>query len=319
MDKQQKNLYYTIMKKARFSIVFLLIFLLGTFTTHAQQEKQAKKYIIPFQLTAFNNISVKAILNDKDTIQLMLHTAANDITLTEATTARLKTLVFNGSNDSVKSWGGQANVSRFSNNNSLRIGDLHWTDLEISENRNSGQNTDGKFGLQLFAGKVVELDFDRNVIVVSTTLPRKVKKYERLPLLFKNDNMFVQARCSTGSGVIDNKFLIHSGYAGAMLLDDQFAADNKLGEQLRITGQQDLKDSYGNVLKTTKAIMPILTLGHYQLHDVPAGFFEGAIGRQKMSIIGGDILRRFNWVINAERDYIFLKPNKQSKSSYLNS
>ena len=40
---------------------------------------------IPFQLTEHNNLSVPAILNDQDTLQLMLHTAASGLTvITEA-------------------------------------------------------------------------------------------------------------------------------------------------------------------------------------------------------------------------------------------
>ena len=49
------------------------------------------------------------------------------------------------------------------------------------------------------------------------------------------------------------------------------------------------------------------------------GFFEGAIGIQKMSILGGDILKRFNIIIDAERKFIYLKTNKFTKVSYKNS
>jgi hypothetical protein len=77
-----------------------------------------------------------------------------------------------------------------------------------------------------------------------------------------------------------------------------------------------LKDSYGNVLKTRKAILPALIIGDEILTDVPAGFFEGAIGRQKMSIFGGDILKRFNIRIDARREHIYLKANNLRKTDY---
>ncbi|WP_315815508.1 hypothetical protein [Paraflavitalea speifideaquila] len=110
----------------------------------------------------------------------------------------------------------------------------------------------------------------------------------------------------------------NSGYAGAVLLDDQFTNDHKISEKLTITSTKELKDSYGNVLKTRKAILPAFTIGKVKLSEVPVGFFEGAIGRQKMSIIGGDILKRFNWIIDAQRNYVYLKPSKLKNTSYSN-
>lgn len=61
-------------------------------------------------------------------------------------------------------------------------------------------------------------------------------------------------------------------------------------EKLKIIGEKELKDSYGNIIKTQKAILPAFKIGHTTRSLVPVGFFAGAIGRQKMSIIGGDIL-----------------------------
>lgn len=50
--------------------------------------------------------------------------------------------------------------------------------------------------------------------------------------------------------------------------------------------------------------------------NIPVGFFTGALGRQKMSIVGGDLLKRFNLIIDAERANIYLKENKLKYSEY---
>lgn len=292
---------------------------LCTQTVHAQEKKPAaeKTYTIPFQLTDRNNLSVQAILNNKDTVQLMFHTAADDVTLTEDAVKRLSTIVFAGA-DSVKSWGGADNTSRFSKSNLLQIGAQSWDHVEIWENKNSGPHTDGKFGPNLFENKVIEIDFDKKLITVSAALPAKVKNYEKLKLTFERNMMFVEASCIIGNNTFSNKLLIHSGYSGGILFDDKFANENKLADQLKIIDEKQLKDSYGNILKTKKAILPVLIIGNEKLADVPAGFFDGAIGRQKMSVIGGDILKRFNIVIDAQREYIYLKANKLKKTDYTN-
>ncbi len=83
-----------------------------------------------------------------------------------------------------------------------------------------------------------------------------------------------------------------------------FVQENELGEKLKIVGSKELKDSYGNVLKTQSATVPSFRIGEAVPHDVTAGFFEGAIGRQKMSILGGEILKRFRIVIDGKREFI---------------
>ena len=304
----------------RITFYWLTIFTFLYQTTIGQGKKQLgnapPQYFIPFQLTDYNNISVQAVLNDKDTVNLMFHTAANAITLTEVAIQKLKTLSFENTTDSIQSWGGQANSSRLSKGNSLQIGLLKWEDVSIWENKNSGQYTDGKFGIDLFENKVIEIDFNRKIIIIQTTLPHRIKKYEKRTLLFENDNMFLEADFKIGKNNFKNRFLVHSGYSGDILFDDKFVNDNKIGEKLEIVGEKELKDSYGNILKTKRAILPLFKIGKEKLLNVPVGFFEGAIGRQKMSIIGGDILKRFNIIIDAQRKYVYLKSNNLKRVNY---
>lgn len=269
-----------------------------------------------FELTGYNNIAIKTVVNKKDTIKLMFHLAASSVTLTEEALQKIQSINFERT-DSVSSWGGSGNTSRFSKDNTLQIGPLTWEKMPIWENKNSGQNTDGKFGLDLFKDKIINIDFEKSVITLSEKLPKSIKKYQKLSIEYKDDMMFVAANCEVGGDIISNKFLIHSGYAGSVLFDDQFSNANKLSERLKITSEKQLKDSYGNVLKTKKAILPNFVLGNFNLKNIPVGFFDGAIGRQKMSILGGDILKRFNIIIDAKREFIYLKPNKLKDMAYL--
>ncbi len=90
-----------------------------------------------------------------------------------------------------------------------------------------------------------------------------------------------------------------------------------MSSELEVVDEQKLTDSYGNVVKVKKAIMPELGIGRLRLTNVPAGFFDGTIGTQNMSVLGGDVLKRFNIIIDAKREFIYLKPSKQLKSDYL--
>jgi hypothetical protein len=305
-----------IMHKSIF-IFALLSFLVTAIPAQKLMQAQGtkEKYSIPFRLTPYNNIVIKAVLNNLDTVDLMVHTASSDVTITEDVFPKLKTIKFDGSVDSVKSWGGSNNTADYSKNNSLTIAGIRWDSITIWKDQNSGQQTDGKLGLNLFENKVLELDFDKNLLTVETEMPKKIKKYEKFQLILKNDEMFIKAVCQTEKDSFENEFLIHSGYGGDVLLDDKFVSENNIGQQINITGEKKLKDAYGNVLITKKGILPLFKIGRLQLTNVPVGFFEGAIGRQKISIIGGDILKRFNWIIDAKRQFIYLRPGSLFKTN----
>ena len=298
--------------------VCILLVVAGFCQTAIAQNNSEKKYTIPFELTDYNNLSIQAVLNEKDTVHLMFHTATNEVELTEDAVKKLKSIKFEGTVNDVKSWGGAENESRFSKGNSIQIGAMKWDNVLLWEDKNSGQYTDGKFGLKLFKDKAVEIDFEKKIIVVYSELPDKAKKYDKLKIIHQNNSMFLEATSEINGAAYTNKFLIHSGYSGAVLFDDVFAVDNKLEEKLKITGEKELKDSFGHVLKTKKAMLPSFVIGNQKLTDVSVSFFSGTKLQQSMSVLGGDVLKRFNIIFDAKREYIYLKLNNLKDAAYLN-
>ncbi|WP_430612712.1 hypothetical protein [Flavobacterium sp. JP2137] len=270
---------------------------------------------IPFELTEYNNLLMKVVLNDVDTLDLMFHSAADAVHLTEAATRRLH-LKFERV-DQVKSWGGDVNASRFSPSNRIQLGDLQFENVPIWEDQNSGQHSDGKFGINLFDGKVIQIDFDRSVLLLPQQLPADIDSYVKHRLLSENGYLFIEATAVIGAQELSNKYLIHSGYAAAVLFDDVFVEAFGIADKLTIVDESELKDSFGNVLKTQRAILPQLTIGPIVLNQLPVSFFSGAVNRQKMSVIGGDFLKRFQIVIDSKREYIYLKPNSLTALPYL--
>ncbi|MEZ4960963.1 MAG: hypothetical protein R2830_14155 [Saprospiraceae bacterium] len=262
---------------------------------------------IPFTLTPYNNISIQAVLNKVDTLHLMFHTAENSVNLTKEATKKTTNLNLDGVVEA-DSWGG-GGTTRYCDHNSLQIGKFHWDNIRIWEDENAGKLTDGKFGPNLFKDKIIEIDFDNSMLVIYSALPTIGEGYEQLNLVFKRGFMYIKGQLDIGGNIYDNDFLIHSGFGGTILLDDNFVGTYNIGNKLQTISESELKDSFGNVLKTKKAILPALSLGKTSFQEVPIGFFDGAIGRQKMSVLGGDMLKRFNLIIDLQQAYIYLRAN----------
>lgn len=269
---------------------------------------QASEDIIPFQLSAHNNIVIPATLNHSDQVQLMLHTAANAVTIISQSAKKAHSLHWIKT-DEVTSWGGKQ-AARYSENNTLQLGGNEWANISIWENEQSGHETDGKFGLQLFEGKIIEFDFDQKRLMLHDTLPEHIQSYEQLPLIIQNGMLFIEATIGTTGQNHTHKLLLHTGYSGCILLNDDFVNNSHIDTAINITHEQELRDAYGNVLTAKKGTLPTLVIGSETLEQLPVGFFEGSVARQKMSVIGTDILKRFNLIIDIDNQHLYLKPNQ---------
>ena len=259
---------------------------------------------VPFRLNSQNNIVVRATLNEEDSLSLMLHTAVSDLMLTEEAVRKTNTIQFSDS-IKMKSWGGEAN-SRVSKANQLQMGTLVFTGIDIFEDKNSGMGTDGKFGLDLFQNRIVEINFDSQNIILYDSLPQQAEQFERIKVVNQGGMLLVQGTCSIDDKDYNNLFLIHSGYAGGILLDDDFVASSGVDGQIKLTDEASLTDSFGNMIKIKKGIMPKFMIGSLSRLDVPVGFFSGASGTQKMSIMGCEVLRHFNLIFDISQNDLYL-------------
>ena len=110
--------------------------------------------------------------------------------------------------------------------------------------------------------------------------------------------------------------MLHSGYSSALLLDDKFANQNSLSEKLSILSESKLLDSFGNVFKTKKTKVEGFTLGTTTLKMVPTSFFEGAIRNQKYSVVGMDVLKRFNLIFDLKENRLYFQENTKSDAVF---
>ena len=288
-------------------VTFANLLLTGRMNQPVQAQQTHRGEVnIPFTLTEQNNIVVSVVVNGTDTLNLMLHTAARDVTLTEDAVRKSRSIKFTDTNK-VQSWGGEAD-SRLSKGNQVQIGNLQRPNINIWENLNSGKDTDGKFGLDFFQKRIVEIDFDTRRIALHDKLPGKVKKYERLKIETQDGQLLVQGGCLIEGKTYTNKFLLHSGYSGGILLDDAFAATAGVDGKISITDESSLKDSFGHTIKVKKGLLPVFVLGRTKLSNVPVGFFAGGIGAQKMSVLGSEILKQFNLIFDIANNALYIAP-----------
>lgn len=294
----------------KFTLVAFSLF----FCFNAVCQSSVKNDSIPFFLTESNNISVSFTLNGRDNLQLMFHIATSGVSITSVAAEQLTSIHWNSS-DTVESWGGST-VSRFSQNNFLKIGSNQWDSLLLVECMHSGKNTDGKFGPDLFGNKIIEINFDQSILVLHQQLPHSINKYEKVDLISEKGMLFIKCIVDIENESTSNRFLLHSGYSSSLLFDDEFTALHEMGKKLPLLSENELLDSFGNRLKTKKSLLQQFQVGGVRFNNIPISFFEGSIGRQKISVLGMDVLKRFNLILDKENKVLYLQKNQHFSSPY---
>lgn len=205
--------------------------------------------------------------------------------------------------------------NEISDGNTVEIGTKNYENVRFFDNELSGYEADGKIGTGIFKGKIFKIDYDSHQLVMYDKMP-DVKGYQPIPLFEENGQLYIVA-----DHVIDGEqqevyFLLQSGYSGGILYSNVIADQQELNNKLTTTGEKILKNSAGKSLITKQGILPFLKIGKFVLKDVSAGFFTGDLKTQKTNYFGADLLRRFNWIFDAERKTAYIKPSKYFHEAY---
>ncbi|MDM1550389.1 hypothetical protein [Empedobacter falsenii] len=295
------------MKKTIFTLLFTII----SITIFGQNMVKE----IPFRLTKYNNILVPVIINQKDTAQLMLHTGSDYITIIEDSHKKMKSISISDTLNNVTSWAGYSDM-KMSQNNVIKFGDEEFSKIPIFIDKQSGHESDGKIGLKFFEGKYFEINFDENKLYVYDKAPSKLKKYTKLNSRYSQETLYVKAFPFIDKKPIETEFMIHTGFSGSLMISDDFAKEYKLLEKFKIIGESKLSDAAGNVILSKKSILPDFELANQTFKNVPMSFFDSTIKIQHKNIMGGDLIKRFNLILNPEKDILYVKKSKYYKDEY---
>ncbi len=287
-----------------------LICLLGVEQAHAQT---VRSDTIPFELTAFNNVIVPVVINGTDTLRLMFHSSFTGVSVTRSGLEHTTTLHADGEGIA-HSWGGETQ-SGVSVGNTVRIGQNTWDSVLVTIDEQSGQESDGKFGWDHFADRVLEIDYDRSELVVHPSMPTLPDGATLLPFEERNGSLYVQSTIAFGETSVADLFMFHTGYGGTCILGTGFMSRFGNGPALDTLGTKKLSDSFGNVLLNITARIPSLTFADHEFKNVHIQVMDRR-SHFEDSVLGNDILRRFNSWIDFRAHRIYLKPSKAMGATF---
>jgi hypothetical protein len=263
---------------------------------------------IPLNINKQNTMYVLGILNKVDTLQLNFDTGSTALTLTQDA---LKTKV-------------KSNPKLYNGSHDLQLGTSVYK-TEVYDAVLSGHDTDGRFGWNLFDGMIVELNYDKGLMIVHSKMPRQIKKdqrYTKLDINYLSQIFFVEGAIKQ-NGIIDrNLFVFDTGYQRAIMLDNDLLEQNNFpSDKMHVIKKTIMHGARGNEIPVVTSELEGLNLGKYELKNIPAQLLttNKPIQNKNAYYLGNEVLKRFNIVLDFQENIVYLKPNKYFDDKYTDS
>jgi len=261
--------------------------------TKGQKNSPVTHDTIPFVLTDHNIIHVKAISNNTDTLNLHFDLGSLDFHLIKGV------------------W--QKNRKP----QTLRMGQMVWNNPAVISTDFTGHDMDGRFGWNLFEGKVVEINYDTHLLIIHSKMPEQVKGYRKSKLLFIHSFICMKASFIKDKKKYSGNFLLDTGSDRALIADSAWAARQDFTAGLEFIESVVVKDPRGVKYETHTVLAPLLQINDYKLANIPTLILPGKNpGDFAINFMGNDLLKRFNMILDLTQDCIYLKQNQLTGLPY---
>ncbi len=301
----------------------LLLYII-TFSLVAGAARAQEEFVEPSRfLTRFDFIQMTGgvvLLQGRldpfpDTLTFILDTGSGGISL-DSMTVEYFGLKKTPSDRTIRGIAGMRTVS-FVNDRKLHFPGLSIDSLDFHVNDYSiltsvyGEQIDGIIGYSVFSRYIIKINYDSTYIEFWT---KGSLKYPRGGYLLKPiiSTLPVSTARVKDDASINARFLYDMGAGLCMMLSTDFIRDSALlGKRRKFHAKQ--AEGLGGTVDMHMTVVKEFKLGPYRFRNVPVYVFDDTYNVTSYPYLGGlignDLLRRFNVILNYEKRDIHLVPN----------
>jgi Aspartyl protease/PDZ domain len=315
------------MRKIFLTILIVMHCLLPVAFCHAQEilvEPEAK-LLTKFPFKQYNGgvMMIHALLgNFKDTLNFILDTGSGGISL-DSSTCVFFNITGKESDTTISGIGGKRKVA-FLFDETLYLPNLQVKHLNFHINNYEvltsvyGEKVDGIIGYSFFSRYIVAINFDSSYIEVYN--PGKITYPKQGTLLHPVFTALpIQWLTIKDKIKLSYNFYFDTGAGICLLLSEEFAKDSSILLDRRkpvVTQAQGM----GGKLQMRLTVVKEVKIGPYRFRHVPAYLYQDLYNVTSYpftgGLIGNDLLRRFNLIINYPKRQIHLLPNSHFREVF---
>jgi hypothetical protein len=250
-----------------------------------------------------------------DTLNFILDTGSGGISLDSSTAVYLK-LKPVPSDRTIRGIAGIRNVS-FVNHQKLKLGTIIIDSLDFHINNYDiltavyGERIDGIIGYSVLKRFIFKIDYDSSRVDIYS---KGTFKYPRGGYLSKPQiaTLPIQPARVKDYRTVQSRFLYDIGAGLCMMLSSDFVEDSMILHKKRKLYYKEA-EGLGGKIDMQMTVIKEVKIGPYRFRNVPIYIFKDDYNVTSYPFLGGlignDILRRFNCILNYDKRDFYLTPN----------
>ncbi len=289
------------------------------------EQPQRGKHLttMPFDMLTGGIVIIQATLDSlHDSLNFILDTGSGGISLDSTTCSELG-IKLQHTNRTIRGIAGIRMVD-FAYGHTMHLPGLTVENLDFHVNNYDiltsvyGVKIDGIIGYSFLRRYIVKLDYDKMEMEVLT--PGTIK-YPHAGTLLKPrfSTLAMQDLYVRDAKAVNSKFYFDMGAGLCLLLSKNFVDDSAvLNSNKKLFGTQ--AQGLGGKAEMNLTVIKEVRLGPYRFKKVPTYVFDDEYNATSYpasaGLIGNDILRRFNVILNYGQQEIHIKPNTRFRDSF---
>lgn len=269
---------------------------------------------IPIRLGSDNKVHLTGRINGSEPLDFMFDTGADQLVLYRRG-ARKVHLTFDGKIDNTGFGGTQSRD--ISQRNTLQIQQMIWKDESVMQIDDRADDADGIIGFNIFEDRVVEIDFDKWIMVIHHESYDPGSGYVKYPITYEGTLPQIPLSLTPRGTTYTHLFVVDMGAGGGLFLTYP-SWKNKEYQELEVLSRPTGRGVGKGSLQSNFTRMPKVSMAGQEFLNVPTGLATSVPeGWEAHNLLGMDLLKRFNLVIDYRQHQIYLKPNSLKNVPYM--
>ncbi|AXG74295.1 hypothetical protein DVK85_08655 [Flavobacterium arcticum] len=270
---------------------------------------------IAFTLGSDHGIHLRGKINNSEPLDFLFDTGANAIVIVSKLIGNKVNLELDGTTENEGSDGYETIAT--SSFNELKIASLNWDNVELLSIDYQEPNFDGVLGWIAFENKILEIDYEKSLLIIHKSIVTIPKGYSKIETKMIGNVPYIKGTINVKDKKSSGWFEYDSGSNGSFSLSQKFASENGLNGAMEKVGTSISSGSTGIEWKLNDFILPKLEFNEFELLNVPLTIYErDPEGIEHNDILGNNLLKRFNAIIDLQNFQVYLKPNHLLDSEY---
>lgn len=273
---------------------------------------------LPFTLNKNKQIIIRGSINKSPKMDFCFDLGARMVYVIGKDLDKLNNLILDGLIEDESVTG--LSTEKTSCNNSLQLGNLNITGLPICYIDEAGflENGGGLIGFNVFQNKVLEIDFDNELLIVQNSLPEKAKTYAQIEFKQTTGGLYIPIKINNGRNESKGWYFFDTGADNALTFDSKFAKREGFSNTMKVIGKAGIASSESRIISAAVLEVPEVSIADFKIKNVPTLLAEESNAEAKFEdgVIGIGLQSRFNFIIDYPSNKMYLKPSKYFTNSF---